>query len=203
VNTESFGNHTGRSWESGYIKEPVPGDVWLGKYNLSGDGQADLKNHGGLDKAVLAYSDEHYRNWALELNRNDLRHGAFGENFTVAGITEGVVCIGDTYTVGDARIQVSQPRRPCWKISYRWQVEDLSERVELTGRTGWYFRELKEGFVRSGLPVVLDERPFPQWTVVRANEIMRNRREDRLSAGELASCPLISESWRSMLSSKG
>ncbi len=189
----------GRPWSSGVWKEPVTGPVWLGSTNLAGDGQADLKNHGGPDKAVLAYAAAHYDAWRAELNRPDLPYGAFAENFTIAGLDEETVCIGDTYVIGETRVQVSQPRQPCWKISRRWQIEDLAAQVEATGRTGWYFRVLVEGYVEPGLTVILLDRPFPQWTVARAMAIMRHRREERGAAAELATCPLLSANWRKTL----
>lgn len=86
-----------RPWTTGFIKEPVFGAVWLGSTNLDGDGQADLVHHGGPDKGVLAYSAEHYPGWRLSMNNPSLAFGAFGENFTVHGLTEADVCIGDTW----------------------------------------------------------------------------------------------------------
>ncbi len=189
-------------WSTAFYKKAVNGKVWLGKCNLSGDGQADLKNHGGPEKAVLAYSAEHYPTWRSEINCPELPYGAFAENFTVSGLTEELVCIGDIYSVGGAHLQVSQPRQPCWKISRRWRIKDLAGRVKATGRTGWYFRVLTEGYVERGLPLVLLGRPFPQWTVARANEIMKHRREDRHAAVGLASCGFLSMNWRTILSAK-
>ena len=190
-----------KPWSTGFFKEPVEGNIWLGRCNLSGDGQADLKNHGGTEKAVLAYSADHYPVWCIEMNLPELPYGAFGENFTIEGLTEKTVCIGDTYIAGDVRLQVSQPRQPCWKISHHWRIKDLAERVKSTGRIGWYFRVLNEGYVKRGLPLILLDRPFPQWTVARASEIMHHRHEDWQAAAELASCPLLSMNWRKTLSS--
>ncbi len=188
-----------RLWESGFVKEPVSGPVWLGRTNLAGDGQADREHHGGPDKAVLAYAAAHYPLWRAELNRPELPYGAFAENFTIDGLTEETVCIGDVYAIGEARVQVSQPRQPCWKIARRWRIKDLTVRVRETGRTGWYLRVLQEGYVEPGLDVVLIERPFPQWTVARATEVMLHRREDRQAAAELAECPLLASDWRRVL----
>jgi len=188
-----------RPWTTGFFKEPVEGPIWLGRTNLVGDGQADRKNHGGPDKAVLAYSAEHYPIWRAELNRPDLPYGAFGENFTIAGLTEETVCIGDVYAIGGVRVQVSQPRQPCWKIARRWRIKDLTARVRETGRTGWYLRVLEEGYVEAGMPVELLERPFPQWTVARATGIMHRCREDREAAVALAACPALSAAWRESL----
>ena len=191
-----------RPWTTGFFKEPVDGPVWLGRTNLAGDGQADRKNHGGPDKAVLAYSADHYPLWRTELNRPDFPYGAFGENFTIADLSETNVCIGDVYAIGEVRVQVSQPRQPCWKIARRWHIKDLTARVHETGRTGWYLRVLTGGYVEAGTPVVLLERPFPQWTVARATEVMNRRREDPDAAAELAACPLLSAVWRETLAAE-
>ncbi len=191
-----------RSWVTAAFKEPVEGLVWLGKSNLAGDGQANLQVHGGPDKAVLAYAADHYPLWRKELGLSNLQNGGFAENFTVEGMTEGTVAIGDIYTIGDARVQISEPRQPCWKNSRRWRIRDLSLRIQDSGRTGWYFRVLKEGNVQRGLPLVLLARPFPQWTVARANDIMHRRCGDRDVAAELAACPTLGASWKKTLSAR-
>lgn len=98
---------------SGSLKTPVAGPVFLGRTNLDGDGQADLVNHGGPDKAVCAYSADHYDAWRHELGLPELPFGSFGENFTVGGLADAGVRIGDVWSVGEATVQVSQPRRPC------------------------------------------------------------------------------------------
>jgi MOSC domain-containing protein YiiM len=167
----------GRPWTTAFFKEPVAGPVWLGRTNLAGDRQADLKHHGGPDRAVMCYAAAHYTVWRSELGR-ELPHGGFGENFTVDGLDESAVCIGDVYAIGEARVQVSQPRIPCWKIARRWGVRDLSARVQRTGRTGWYLRVLDEGRVAPGDGVTLLERPHPEWTVARANAAIYTRPRD-------------------------
>ncbi|KKD35850.1 MOSC domain-containing protein [Limnoraphis robusta] len=188
-----------RPWSTGFFKESVQGLIWLGKTHLVGDGQADLKNHGGVDKAVLGYAADHYPWWKNCLNKINFPYGAFGENFTISGQTETSVCIGDVYQVGEAEIQVSQPRKPCWKLSRRWRIEDLALQVQKTGRTGWYFRVLKEGFVEPGLPLILSDRPFSEWTVAQANDIMYNRCCDSYVKSQLATCPLLSANWQEKL----
>lgn len=187
-------------WSSGILKEPVEGPVRLGPANLAGDGQADTKNHGGPDKAVLAYSADHYPRWREELGLPGLPHGAFGENFTIRGLTEQTVCIGDTYAVGEARVQVSQPRQPCWKLARHFRIKDMAAQVQESGRTGWYLRVLQEGHVAAGVPVVLLERPCPEWTVARASLAMRHRKKRPEEAAGLARCPLLSADWRTTLS---
>lgn len=190
-------------WTTGFFKQPIVGKVWLSRTNLTGDGQADLKNHGGVDKAVLAYSADHYPYWRSHLPYPELPYGGFGENFTVAGQTEADVCIGDIYAIGSARVQVSQPRQPCWKLSRRWRIADLALQVKDNGRSGWYFRVLQEGTVEPGLAVTLCDRPYPEWTVARANQIMHHDLNDRAAAAELAQCPLLSHNWQEKLLKRG
>jgi MOSC domain-containing protein YiiM len=191
-----------RPWTTGSFKAPVAGPVWLGRTNLAGDGQGDLKHHGGPDKAVCAYPAVHYPAWRAELAIPDFSVGAFGENFTLEGVAEGDVCVGDTYAVGEAQVQVSQPRQPCWKLSRRWRVKDLALRVQATGRTGWYFRVVAEGHVAPGSALILLNRPFPEWTIERANRVMHERRHDREAATALAACPLLSATWRETLGNR-
>ena len=188
-----------RPWETGFFKQAVDGSRWLGRTNLAGDGQADLVNHGGEDKAVLCYAASHYPGWRAELDRPDLPHGAFGENFTIEGLTEETVYVGDTYRLGEAIVQVSQPRQPCWKLAWRWRLKELTALVERSGRTGWYIRVLEEGDVEPGQPLTLLERPYPEWTVARATQVMRGRRHDPEAAGTLAGCEALAASWRDRL----
>lgn len=184
-----------RSWTSAIFKEPVEGPIRLGTLHLAGDGQADPRVHGGPEKAVLAYSADHYPLWNADLAPLRLPYGAFGENFTIAGQTEASVCIGDTYSVGEARVQVAQPRTPCWKLARKWDLKDLPARVLDTGRTGWYFRVLQEGEVRRGMAIDLLERPLPQWTVARVGRLAAGGAGAQ-EAADLAACPLLSPGWR-------
>jgi MOSC domain-containing protein YiiM len=182
-------------WTTGFHKSPVEGPIRLGPTNLAGDGQADLRVHGGPDRAVLGYSAGHYPRWNRELQRDDLTGGAFGENLTVEGLAEEDVCIGDAFEVGETQVQVSQPRGPCWKLARRWRLPDLPARVLRTGRTGWYFRVLREGLLEAGQRVALVERPFPEWTIARVNEVAYQTRDPQ-AAARLAGCPLLSPGWR-------
>ncbi len=189
-----------RPWTTGFFKSPVQGAVWLGATNLAGDGQADLSAHGGPDKAVLAYAEEHYPFWREELAQTDLPYGAFGENFTIAGTQESDVCLGDIYETDQALVQVSQPRQPCWKLSRRWRRKELTKQAWQNGRLGWYLRVLREGNVEAGDVFALRERPFPQWTIARLLEIRRAPSEHIDAVRELVSCPLLATSWREELS---
>ena len=189
----------GKPWTTGMYKRTVAGPVQLHRHNLAGDGQADLVHHGGPDKAVCAYPSEHWLHWHGTLPPQQLIGGAFGENFTLQGLTEDDVCIGDIFTVGTAVVQVSQPRQPCWKLARRWQRKDLALQIEHTGFTGWYFRVLEEGIVESNVTLCLMERPFPEWTITTANHIMHHERDNRTAADHLSRCPLLSASWQRTL----
>ena len=190
-----------RPWTSGFVKEPVHGPVHLGREHLDGDGQADLRVHGGVDKAILAYSANHYAAWRADLVMADLPHGAFGENFTIDGLDESTVCVGDVWQVGDeVRVEVSQPRQPCWKLARRWRRPDLPQRVLETGRSGWYFRVLREGQVKAGDPLTLIERPHPRWTISAVTNVLLHRRDDHQAAAELAQVTALAAGWRNALS---
>lgn len=189
-------------WTSGIFKHKVEGRVWLDKLNLEGDGQADLAHHGGAEKAVNVYPAEHYGYWRTVLNVPEMQFGAFGENFTTGGLLENEVCIGDIFAVGEAIVQVSQPRQPCWKLARRWRIKDLAASVQRTGLTGWYFRVLQKGHVEEGVILQLVERPHPEWTISLANTIMHHRKHDLEAAQSLASCPALSENWRESLSKR-
>ena len=189
-------------WTTGFFKQPVSGPVHVGTTNMAGDGQADHEHHGGVDKAVLAYSAEHYPHWREELNKAALPFGGFGENLTIAGLDEHSACIGDTWQAGDVVFQVSQPRQPCWKLSRRWRVDNLAARVVANGRSGWYLRVLSEGVIAPGCEIALVERPYADWTVARASDVMHHQKRDLRLSAELASLPPLSESWRRTLAGR-
>lgn len=184
------------AWTSAFIKEPVSGPVRLGELNLQGDQQADLESHGGPDQAVLGYSAGHYPRWREELARPDFTHGAFGENFTIEGLDESLVCIGDVYESGEITIQVTNPRGPCWKISRRHGIPDLTARVQQTSRTGWYYRVLREGDVEAGQMLTLIDRPHPEWTIACASAVLYGRERDAEALEALFSLPPLGARWR-------
>lgn len=184
-----------KKWESGIFKNEAEGEVWLSKTGFISDEVADKKNHGGPEKAVFCYPIKHYTFWQEKYEREDFTMGSMGENLAVLEMDEFSVCIGDTYQVGDAVIQVSQPRQPCWKPARRMQILDLALQIQNTGRTGWYFRVLKEGNVTADSPIDLVERAYPQWSIQAANEVMHLYKDDLRLADELASCDLLAGNW--------
>jgi MOSC domain-containing protein YiiM len=188
-----------KPWTSAIIKTNVKGSVYVTRTNIAGDEQADHKQHGGTDKAVLAYPACHYSSWNSEIEGVDFPAGGFGENLTVAGFDESCCCVGDTFRVGQCLLQVSQPRQPCWKLSKRWGIPNLVVLVQKTGRTGWYFRVLEEGEIEANMTIEIVERPNPDLTLSWANSVMYAKPRQRDDDLRLASCPDLSASWRNNL----
>lgn len=191
----------GEQWTTAYHKAPVDGAIHLGLLGLTGDEQHHKKFHGGIYRAILGYSAEHYPLWQEEFEVA-LPYGAFGENFTISGHNEDTVCIGDVYAVGDTvRLKVTQPRRPCNQIDQWLQRDGLRAHTAKTLRTGWYMRVLVEGTVQAGMPIVRLENPYPQWTIRKAHQAYDNRAKDPETAMRLSACEALEPEWRRILAS--
>jgi len=199
---EGDGDGNESTWTTAFFKRQVAVPVWVGRLGLAGDEQADRENHGGLEKAVLAYSADHYAYWRPHLGLADLSHGGFGENLTISGLDETTVCIGDTWRAGEVVFQVTQPRQPCWKMSRRWQIADLARQVIANGKSGWYLRVLAAGELSPGTPIELVARPHLNWPVGRASDVMHHRKDDLAAAAELAALPELSAAWKASLDSR-
>lgn len=195
----------GGAWESGIFKHVVPGPIRVGVEGFVGDGQAYYgQGHGGPDRAVLAYSADHYPVWQAEFPSIEFPPGAFGENLVVSNLNEGTVCLGDRVSVGDAELEVSIYRAPCSKIERRCKAPGLLNRVRLTGRIGWFYRVLKEGSLVSGDALRLEERCFPQWTIAKSFEIFTQVVHEKNasyleSARDLSLCPALPVVYRDLL----
>lgn len=184
-----------RPWTSAIWKEPVQGRVWAGREGLAGDAQVFKPGHGGPERALLFYPGAHYRAWRAEWQTKEVGPGGFGENVTVDGLDESTVCLGDLFQVGSVRVEVSGPRGPCDNLVRRHRRPGLIERVNATARTGWYVRVHAEGWLETGLSVVLLDRPYPQWPIARASLVYRERRDRASEARELAGCPALLADW--------
>lgn len=173
---------------SGIFKSAVDGPQHLGTNGLEGDEQADLRYHGGPEKALHQYPAEHYALLAQEWPQcaSLLKPGVLGENISTLGMTEHDVCIGDVFGMGEARIQLSQPRSPCWKIDRRLRVDGASRFVEAAGVTGWYYRVLDEGRLCAGDEIVLLERPNPWLTLVHYWDTVMAHRPDPVALRQIA-----------------
>jgi MOSC domain-containing protein YiiM len=149
----------GKTVSTGIFKSPVVGKVEVRWLNLAGDGQADLTVHGGSNKAVYVYSQDHYEYWAKEIGVAALEDAQFGENLTVAGLSESDVIIGDRYKIGSAIVTVTQPRLPCFKLGVRVGDAAFPRRFLESGRLGMYLRVEEEGVLQCGDTFDLIERP--------------------------------------------
>ena len=140
----------GRTVHTAIWKDPVPGRCRVGRLNLDGDGQGDLAGHGGEQRAVYVYQIESYRHWQEQLKRTDFVHGQFGENFTIEGLPDDAVCIGDRYRIGSALFEVTQPRVTCYRVGIRMNEPRMPALLTSSGRPGFYLRVLQPGDVGAG-----------------------------------------------------
>lgn len=185
-----------RTVSTGIFKSPVRRRLALGRLNLEGDGQADLVAHGGVNRAVYVYSLVHYRQWRAELARDDLAPGSFGENFTVEGLTDTEVLIGDRYRVGSALVEVSQPRNPCFKLGLRLGDPQLPQRLVAASRPGFYLRVIEEGEVGTGDDLDLVERDDTSLSVALINDLYWKPGGDRDLLRRGADLAALSPGWR-------
>lgn len=161
-------------WESASFKEVVDYKVFVSKYGIVGDEVADKIHHGGLEKAVFANSYENYKEWAEFLDVNELPFGALAENLTISGLHESSVYLGDIHKVGSTLLQVSQPRKPCYKIAKRWNNKKFTNEIYTTGLTGWYYRALREGEIITGDEVVVQKSDKSKVSILEANMAFAN-----------------------------
>ena len=180
-------------------KQPVDDRVALRKLNLDGDRQADLRVHGGEDKAVYCYPIEHYDYWKRELPDRELPTGMFGENFTTKGLLEDSVHLGDHFSVGSADVVVAQPRLPCYKLGIRFQADDMVKRFLVSGRTGFYFAVAREGEVGAGDEIKVtarDPNAVPVSEITRLYIAKRYGQEDVISVRSALRVAALPESWK-------
>lgn len=180
-------------------KRPVDRPLWLGPAGLADDQQADLRHHGGPDKALHHYPAEHYAAWRRAWPGPPcatLRPGGFGENLSTLGLCEADVCIGDRWQLGGALIEVAQARQPCWKLNLRFGLPDMARRVQHSGRTGWYYRVLQAGEVTPQSVLQLLDRPQPAWPLSRILHCLYQDPLDRDTLAAMAALESLAESWR-------
>lgn len=162
----------GNTVRTGIWKEPVLGRCRVSRLNVEGDGQADTAGHGGEQRAVFVYQLESYGYWQDRLSRHPFVHGQFGENFTVDGLPDDEVCIGDRYRIGTALFEVTQPRTTCYRVGLRMDEPQMAALLTSSGRPGFYFRVLEEGEVAAGDPISLVRQGPEQMTVAVVNSLL-------------------------------
>ncbi|MGH3523228.1 MAG: MOSC domain-containing protein, partial [Mycobacterium sp.] len=162
----------GKTVHTGIWKTSVDGPVMARRLNLDGDGQGDLAGHGGEQRAVMVYQIESYDYWKTYLHRGDLEPGNFGENFTVTGLADDDVCIGDRYRLGDAEFEVTQPRVTCFRIGMRLGEPEMPNLLVSQHRPGFYFRVITEGQVRTGDAIVRTRRGNHELSVAKVDALL-------------------------------
>ena len=186
----------GRTYRSGINKRHQMGRVHLCRLGLAGDGQGDSKNHGGPQQAVYCYPHEHYAYWAAQLGRDDFHYGAFGENLTLLGLLESDVGIGDTFQIGSAVIQVTQPRVPCYKLADKLGIPGFEKTFLQANRVGFYARVLQAGVLEAGDPVQLLERDNAGLSVAAVMAALYLDRGDHATIATAAQLQALSPGWR-------
>lgn len=197
-----IGKHRGKPITSGIRKRPVSGEtIEVGRTNLAGDRQADLRVHGGPDKAVYAYPSEHLPWWNDQLPREaPFGPGSFGENLTTSGIDEGQARIGDVWRWGSALLQICQPRYPCFKLVLATEQPDMVKRFLAAGRSGWYLRVLEPGTAPVAGPIEVVTANSAGVTVAEAALAVLPD-ADQATRNRVAEAPALAASWRRMVGS--
>jgi ferredoxin-NADP reductase/MOSC domain-containing protein YiiM/ferredoxin len=187
----------GRTVHTAIWKDPVRGRCRVGRLNLEGDGQGDLGGHGGEQRAVFVYQIASYRHWQEQLKRTDFVHGQFGENFTIEGLPDDAVCIGDRYRIGDALFEVTQPRVTCYRVAIRLSEPRMPALLTSSGRPGFYLRVLQEGTVGAGDAIVKVEDADERMTVAEINALLYSSDHPRDRLERALRIEALSPGWRS------
>jgi MOSC domain-containing protein YiiM len=186
----------GKLVATGIFKEPVSAPVMLRTLNLDGDRQADLTVHGGASKAVYAYPSEHYSFWRQELPEMNLRWGMFGENFTIEGLLEDAVYIGDRFRIGEAEVMVTEPRMPCYKLGIKFGRAEIIKRFLVNRRTGFYFAVAREGKVTAGDAVELIGREQEDFSVADVTRLYAFEKNDAKGLHRAIEVEALPQSWK-------
>ncbi|MEU1203608.1 MOSC and FAD-binding oxidoreductase domain-containing protein [Streptomyces sp. NPDC005813] len=186
----------GRTVHTGAWKSPVQGPRMVRRLNIAGDGQGDLAGHGGEMRAVLVYQLESYHYWQEHLGRDDLSFGSFGENFTVSGLPDDEVCIGDRYRIGDAEFEVSQPRVTCYRVGMRLGEPTMASLLVAHHRPGFYLRVISEGHVQAGDEITLSRRGPEELSVADTDALLYLPDRDPAKLRRALGIPALSPGWQ-------
>jgi len=187
----------GMTVRTGVWKDAAPGRRRVSRLNVDGDGQGDLQGHGGEYRAVFVYQTESYSYWQEQLGRNDFVYGQFGENFTVDGLPDDRVCIGDRYRIGSALFEATQPRVTCYRIGIRMNEPRMPALLTSSGRPGFYFRVLEEGEVGAGDEIVKVEEGEARMSVTELNALLYSAQHPRDRLERAVQIAALSPGWRS------
>ena len=186
----------GKSVFTGVFKDPVNGPRRVARLNIEGDGQGDLGGHGGEQRAVFVYQLDSYRHWEHELERDDFVYGQFGENFTIEGLGDDEVCIGDRYQIGSAILEVTQPRVTCYRVGIRMNDPRIPALLVSHHRPGFYFRVLQEGEVQAGDEILKLETGAEEMTVAEVSGLLYLPSHPRQQLLRALRMPALSPGWQ-------
>src|SRR6201993_3999729 len=189
----------GKTVHTAVWKTPVQGRRVARRLNIDGDGQGDLAGHGGEHRAVFVYQIDSYRYWQAQLGRSDFSYGQFGENFTVDGLPDGEVCIGDRYRIGRTVFEVTQPRVTCYRVGIRMNEPQMAALLVSHGRPGFYFRVLEEGEVGAGDEIVKVKAGPERVTVAEINALLYLPGHPASGLERALRIPALSAGWRASL----
>ena len=183
---------------SAFVKSAVSSSVRINSLGVTGDEQADLSVHGGLEKAVYGYSYANYAAWRADhpQHASKLLPGAFGENLCIEGLHETDLCVGDIHRIGDSRLQVCQPREPCFKLALHFEDNKMPKAMVRSGRAGWYYRVIEEGKVTPGDAVILDYRPNPDFSFARLVQLISHRQATPQELERMQTLPGLASAWQ-------
>jgi len=185
-----------KEWQSASFKEVSETPLYASFNGLAGDEVADKMHHGGVDKAIFANSYENYAHWASFLGVEHLPFGALAENLTMNGLHESNVMLGEIHQIGTAILQVSQPRKPCWKISRRWSHQAFTNEIFTSGLTGWYYKVLQEGIISTGDEIRVIRHKTPQISILEANEAFREPEKYESILETILEIPSLASSYK-------
>ena len=183
---------------SGFVKHEINRPVQVSALGIRGDEQADLSVHGGTEKAVYGYALAHYEAWRSEYPHHaaTLVPGGFGENLCIAGMSEADLCVGDIHRIGSARLQVCQPRQPCFKLALRFEDKMMPKAMIRSGRAGWYYRVLAAGEIAPNDAVLIEERPNLDFPFARLVELGSLGTATRQELERLQDMEGLASDWR-------
>ncbi len=188
--------HLGREIKTAIFKYPVEGKVFLKTLSLEGDEQADLRVHGGLDKALYAYPSDVYAEWRKLRPNDDFSNGAMGENLSMSTLPESEICVGDTYRIGEAIVQVTQPRFPCHKLGLKYKDMNILGDFMKLGRPGVYYRVLKEGLISKGQAMSILDREKIRFSILEFFNFKKDQAPDKSRLREIVSIEALPKKWR-------
>jgi MOSC domain-containing protein YiiM len=183
---------------SAFVKHAVVGPLRVTLSGIQGDEQADMSVHGGPEKAVYGYAVSHYAAWCIDYPQHSLLlvPGGFGENLAIEGLSESDLCVGDIHGIGSTRMQVCQPREPCFKLALRFDDKHLPKAMVRNGRAGWYYRVLEPGVINPGDKVETLDRPNPTFRFTRLVELISRGKATREELEQMRDLPGLAQNWQ-------